>query len=223
MSRHFLCNTRLAGIEQMMLLPPNFSPRSSGFQISGILHDIDGRYYTTAPKVDCVVDYYSSIREQLKATFNYGNWVAECFAHIKNPRTKARFYLAAADYRWLYRDYQHMERLVSVWQLFIDDVARKPPTFAAALHLLTADAELWKAAEEAVKEFDIDLTKVKLRGISMDNYILYQTAKSIYTGEKRIMAADLADESIVSDELLKIIMGAMLIDRLGWGVYSVLG
>ncbi|RJE46587.1 MULTISPECIES: hypothetical protein [unclassified Dehalobacter] len=103
----------------------------------------------------------------------------------------------------------------------MQDVIRKPPIFIADLHLLTADAELWKAVAGAITENDIDFTKVKLRGISTNNYILYQTAKSVYTNEKRITAADLADESIVSDELLKVIIGAMIIARSGYASYSL--
>ena len=99
------------------------------------------------------------------------------------------------------------------------DVTRKPPIFLAALHLLTADADLWAAVKRAVTENGIDFSWAKLRGISMDNYTLYQTAKSIYTGEKQITAADLADENMVNDDLLKVIMGAILIACYGCDVY----
>lgn len=221
MSRHFMCNTRLAGIEQMLLLSPNFSPRSSGFQIGNFKYsadDVDCRYCTDYRKKKCSVRRCPWLKERIEAgTVTYQDLVTECFDHLKNPRTKSRIFLAAADFHGeLYRDHRHRERLTGVWRQFMKDVTRKPPIFLAALHLLTADPELWAAVIRAVTENGIDFSWAKLRGISMDNYTLYQTAKSIYTGEKQITSADLADES-----MLKVIIGAMLVARFGYAVYSL--
>ena len=224
MSRHFLCYTKLAAIEQMMLLPPNFSPRSSGFQIGYFIYsadDVDCRYCTDYRRKKCAVSRCSWLKERIEAGIvTYEDLVTKCFDHLKNPHVKKRIHLAAVDFHgWLYLDYLHTERLAWVWQQFSQSVTRKPSIFAAALHLLTATPELWTVAERGVTENVIDFSRVKLRGISMDNYILYQTAKSICTGEPRITAADLADESIVNDDLLKIIINAILIARFGCDVY----
>jgi hypothetical protein len=102
MSRHFMCNTRLAGIEQMLLLPPNFSPRSSGFQIGNSRYsadDVDCRYCTDYKKKKCKSKHCSWLKERIEAgAVTYYDLVIECFAHLKNPRAKTRIHLAVADF-----------------------------------------------------------------------------------------------------------------------------
>ena len=85
----------------------------------------------------------------------------------------------------------------------------------AALFLLTSSGNLWARVWSAISWNGVDFSKVTLRDIDPQNYAVYQAAKSIYTGKLRITAAELADEELVSDATLRLMIDAALIARYG--------
>jgi hypothetical protein len=208
-------NTGFAPLEQMMLLPPNFTPRRSGFKVSGNIiysaHDVAG-------------DRYSQIRKRLEAgDMTYYELVTKRFFHLKNNRAKSRIYHRASCFKgWLYRNVQHMIRNAWARKNLGFFSCQQTPAFIAAFFLLTSDADLWERAQKAVISEHIDFSRVRLRGIGMDNYILYQTAKSLYTGARTITSADLADTSIVNEETLVMIINATLLAHFGCDAYNLI-
>jgi len=57
--------------------------------------------------------------------------------------------------------------------------------------------------------------KINLKGISADGYTLYKAAKTVYTNNPKITAAELFDKELVNDLILYIIFNGFLIAENG--------
>lgn len=57
----------------------------------------------------------------------------------------------------------------------------------------------------------MDFTKAVPHGLETQDYALYQAARSIYSHHSKITAAELADEELVCDDTLLLIVDAFLI------------
>lgn len=62
-----------------------------------------------------------------------------------------------------------------------------------ALYLLTADQMLWGMASQAVQPELIDFSAICIRGISLDGYVLFHSAKDLYKETNRLSLSELAD------------------------------
>ena len=81
----------------------------------------------------------------------------------------------------------------------------------AALYLLAASGPLWRQTAPAVTWNAVDFTKAVTHGLETQDYALYQAARSIYSHHSKITAAELADEELVCDDTLRLIVDAVLI------------
>lgn len=93
--------------------------------------------------------------------------------------------------------------------------AQRPQPVAAALFLLTYSGKLWARASSAVTWDNVDFSKITLRNIDSQDYTVFQAAKSLCTGKRKITAADLTDKELVSDATLRLLVDAILIARYG--------
>lgn len=91
----------------------------------------------------------------------------------------------------------------------------------AAIYLLTADNELWKAVKASIKKNGVDFDSIKLNAIHPKGYTLYCAAKDIYLGSKHLAVSDLMDMNLVTPKMFGVIINAMAIRRFGMRAFAV--
>ena len=112
-----------------------------------------------------------------------------------------------------FRDEGHRERFQIQWKAQADVPDRD--AMCAALYLLTADGMLWGMAAKAVRPELIDFASVCIRGIGLDGYVLFHSAKDLYKGTNRLSLSELTDPELVSDGTFWTVITAFLIRRYG--------
>lgn len=228
MTKYFTKDTPLASLERMMMAVPRFTPRHSGVVILRHFRyrpqDVECRLCTQYQRRrNCAVPACPWLRERLEAgTAAYGELVAACFRELDHQPLKRRIAaLTAGKTRISWVDPPHRQRM-SGWQR--DNSPSHPeevrPRWLAALFLLTSSEKLWARTRPAVSGDGIDFAKVTLRDTDPQDYAIYQAAKSLYTGKLKITTEELADEELISDVTLRLIVDAILITRYGCATLS---
>ena len=92
---------------------------------------------------------------------------------------------------------------------------RNNNNYYAAMYLLTSNLPLHIRTESCYSYQGINFRSVNTKGISTRNYPLFQTARRLYSGETKIKYLDLTNPEMVDDELLTLIVNALLIVRFG--------
>ncbi len=90
----------------------------------------------------------------------------------------------------------------------------------AALYLLTADYHLWRIMRRFVVKNDIRFNLVSLPSMSERGYLLYRTARDLYSyNEERsfLSIRDLSDLHIMSNAMYDLIRTGIAIRRFGLG------
>lgn len=116
----------------------------------------------------------------------------------------------------IFRDGGHRERFRHQWGMQGDVPDRD--AMCAALYLLTADLMLWGMAAQAVQPELIDFAAVCIRGIGLDGYVLFHSAKDLYKGTNRLSMSELTDPELISDGTFRTVITAFLVRRYGAGV-----
>ncbi|MFZ2539201.1 MAG: hypothetical protein WAX04_09920 [Oscillospiraceae bacterium] len=223
MSRFFMYGTELQGLEQMMMLVPNFTPRGSGVVILNCLNyergDVECR--GCAQHKSCTEKCLCS-KEKLKtSTIHYAEAIKDCFGDIKSNLLKQRLYLLGKRFNGeLFVSESHKARFYHVCRMQNVAINERSSTYLATLFLLTADDMLWKISENAVCLNGFDFARMHLSQISTDSYALYLTAKTIHTGKEYIKISEIADESLIGDIAFKSIINAILIAKYGYDVLA---
>lgn len=112
-----------------------------------------------------------------------------------------------------FRDEGHRERFQRQWRMQ-GDVPDKD-AMCATLYLLTADQMLWGMAAQAVRPELIDFATIRIRGIGLDGYVLFHSAKDLYKGINRLSLSELTDPELISDGTFWTVITAFLIRRYG--------
>ena len=118
----------------------------------------------------------------------------------------------------LFKDEAHKKRFLNVMAGPCERQMTKNGRFLAATFLLTADEWLWSRAEGCVTEIGIFFDNASISGAGTDQYVLFHSAKELYTGEQFVSMEEMADSEIVSDELLSLIVSAYLLRVAGIGL-----
>lgn len=222
MTKYFTTGTPLASLEQMMMSVPRFAPRYNGGVILCHFHyrpqDVECRLCTEYQKRRCAANACPWLLERLEAgVATYGELVSNCFHESDYPPLKRRVEAVTSTKTHLtYKDREHRQRFeqwhrsnASRYEKHMKD------RWLAALFLLSSDEKLWSYTWAAITWNCIDFSKVTLRDIDPQSYAVYQAAKSIFTGKTKITAAELADEELISDDTLRLIIDAVLLARYG--------
>lgn len=88
----------------------------------------------------------------------------------------------------------------------------------AALYLLAGTNILWIQLNDAITTVfgDADgFDHIPLRGIGLQDYVLYKTAKAIYTTKEHISTSELASRSVTGDDAFRKIVDAIMIASYG--------
>ena len=89
------------------------------------------------------------------------------------------------------------------------------PGYAAAVFLLSADEILWEKVRKYVLDTGIYFDRVRLGGVTLEQYILFHAAKDVYSGTKHIRLSELTDRELIPDEILRLIVNAFVIEKCG--------
>lgn len=183
-------NPSLYALEKQMKQPPGYRPRGHGFCLSGIDWKGRGNY---AEIVDCVI---SRMRlEQL------------------NERI-TEIYFAENDVK-IFNDEGHRRIFETMLMMKYKGILFECPNYSAAVFLLTADEKLWNIVRENVMDTGIYFDRVKLGRVTLEEYILFHAAKDVYYGTKHIRLSELVDRELIPDEILKLIVNALVIEKCG--------
>jgi hypothetical protein len=227
MSKLFMYGTSLEGIEQLMVMVPNFQPRRSGIVINNYFNCRGG-------DEDCNLSVINGDNSCRNCGYNdwnfkinvdkkrYKDLVMDCFGRIKNNSLGDRLKELSKSFKGeVFLNYRHKERFYNYlkkenWEA--DDVSSK---FLAILFLLTADEILWKNSKEILKGDRVNLKKICLRDTDTNAYALYQTAKTLLTRRECIKINELADKDLIEDMTFKAIINSTLINRYGAGLFLI--
>lgn len=87
--------------------------------------------------------------------------------------------------------------------------------YAAAVFLLSADEILWEKVYKNVQDTGIYFDRIKLGGVTLEQYILFHAAKDVYYGTKHIRLSELTDRELIPGEILRVIVNAFVIEKCG--------
>lgn len=227
MSKLFMYGTSLEGIEQLMMLVPNFEPRRNGivinnyFNCKGGIKDCNCNVINFSNGCNSCEYIHSDILSDLDKV-GYKDLVKYCFGKIKNYSLKDRLKLLTNNFKGeIFLNYNHKERFYSAlneYDIYIDDIS---PRHIAVVFLLTSDEILWNLTEHTVRSNEFDFGKTHLREISTEGYALYQMAKTIWTGKEYIKINEIADADLIDDTAFKVIINSALIVKYGLDIFLI--
>ena len=193
MSKLFMYGTSLEGIEQLMVMVPNFQSRRGGIVINNYFNCQGGEKNCklSVMSVDVDVDDSCVNCQYISSNFKvnvdkkrYKDLVMECFGKINNKFLRERLKELSRNFKGeVFLNHQHKERFYGFLQeqeWKTDNISSR---FIAILFLLTADEGLWKVSKDLIKLNGFDLKEICLRDINTNGYGLYQTVKGLSTEE----------------------------------------
>ena len=187
----FFCNSpRLQLLERQMRQPPGYRPRGHGWMFDMEEWKSRGNY---SEIVDCVIS-----RMQLE--------------HLKK-RVEEIF--GEADKEIIFHNMKHRNDFYSLLMGKRVKTLKHTPNYAAAVFLLSADEELWDKVCKNVLDTGIYFDRVRLGGVTLEQYILFHAAKDVYNGTKHIRLSELTDRDLIPDEILRLIVNAFVIEKCG--------
>ncbi|WP_353095423.1 hypothetical protein [Tissierella praeacuta] len=227
MSKLFMQGTSLEGIEQLMLMVPNFQPRRSGIVINNYFNWEGGVKDCNCNVINvrkrCATCGDISFDPKLNIyEMEYKDLVKYCFGKIKNHSFKDRLRLLTSNFRGeIFLNPKHKERFYRVIYEQDLDIYDISPRYIAVIFLLTSDEILWNLTEHTVKPDGFDFNKAHLKQISTDGYAIYQMAKTIWTGKESIEISEIADADLIDDKAFKAIINTSLITRYGTDIFLI--
>ena len=224
MTKYYLKDTPLAGLERQMMTPPNSIPRGGGqmvlCQFRYRPEDVDCKICTEYRKRHCASQVCPWLEERAEAGVVTYSALASVFYErwMDGMLGKRLRKVLSGKESVAYYDDGHVDRLQVCSTYLVS--CRKSGAWnhrLAALYLLTATEILrrwampnlfgfWPTALEEWKE---------LHDLSGQEYALYQTARGIYRRQRTITIPELCDEDLVDDLTLALILDALLINHYG--------
>lgn len=227
MSKLFMYGTSLEGIEQLMVMVPNFQPRRSGivtnnyFNCGGGGKDCNCNVINVSKDLD-KCGYIGSDFKLNVDKKRYKDLVMECFGKIKNNSLRNRLKAISKNFKGeVFLNHNHKERFYNFLQDQDLDINYISSRFIAILFLFTADEGLWKVSKHLIKLNGFDLKQICLKEINTNGYALYQTAKTLSTGKDCIRINELADRNLIDDYIFKAIINSALINRYGSELFLI--
>lgn len=205
-------------LERMMQSVPNFRPRCQGVILVSFHYSAKMcacRNCTEMRGGGCRSPVCVCIAERLEAGLvSFADLVDAAFGGIADHALKLRiqYYLRESrNHAMVYRGSEHKV-------LFENAAAARnirSSEFLAALYLLTADSSLWEMVRPHVSADSVYFGDIRLGNCSVDAYVLFKTAKDLYTGSRHMTAADLADRRLIGNTLFAVLCNAMTLRRYG--------
>ena len=172
MSKLFCVSPGLQVLERQMQQPPGYRPRGYGICVMDVDWRSRGNY---SEIVDCVISRMQM--EHLKKR------VDEIFCEV--------------DKELIFRNPKHRNDFYSLLMGKRAKTLQYAPGYAAAVFLLSADEILWEKVRKNVLDIGIYFDRVRLGGVTLEQYILFHAAKDVYSGTKHIRLSELTDRELV--------------------------
>lgn len=224
MTKYFFKDTPLAGLEQQMMTPPNFTPRGGGQMILCRFRyrpeDVDCKNCTEyrkkrdAPRVCPWLEERAEagvVTYAVLAFEFYERWMDGPFGE------RIRKVLSGKEAATYYNE-GHAARL-QVYSTYLTTHWKGGDRNhrLAAMYLMTATEALRRWAmpnlfglwPTALREWRV------LHGLSGQEYAMYQAARGISQRRRTITVPEMCDEDLVDDLTLALILNALLIDHYG--------
>ena len=224
MTKYFLRDTPLAGLERQMMTPPNFMPRGGGQMILCRFRyrpeDVDCKNCTEyrkkrdAPRVCPWLEERAEagvVTYAVLAFEFYERWMDGPFGE------RIRKVLSGKEAATYYNE-GHAARL-QVYSTYLTTHWKGGDRNhrLAAMYLMTATEALRRWAmpnlfglwPTALREWRV------LHGLSGQEYAMYQAARGISQRRRTITVPEMCDEDLVDDLTLALILNALLIDHYG--------
>ena len=119
------------------------------------------------------------------------------------------------DKELIFRNPKHRNDFYSLLMGKRTKTLQYAPGYAAAVFLLSADEILWEKVRKNVLDTGIYFDRVRLGGVTLEQYILFHAAKDVYSGTKHIRLSELTDRELIPDEILRLIVNAFVIEKCG--------
>lgn len=191
MSVLFCSSPHLCMLEMQMQQPPGYRPRGGGISVMNEAEwKSRGNYLEI---VDCVIS-----RMQME--------------HLKR---RVREIFPGTGEEIIFHDRKHRKDFYSLLQGKRAESLCRHPNYAAAVFLLSADAGLWERAQRSVLDTGIYFDRIRLGGVTLEQYILFHAAKDVCNGTKHIRLSELADKELIADGMLRLIVNAFVIEKCG--------
>lgn len=225
MTRYFMRDTPLCQMEQQMMTPPYFKPRSHGRYSPGFQYsrdDMECPYCMNFRRNHpCPLEQCVCLDERIVAgAIDLNEFVRDCFFPEAGAQLQARLERSfnGCSIGFFLSD-SHRER----WQHWRVRCYRMSGRNLAALFLLTAYEDIWRRMIWKFDACGFDFQSVQLSGIQPELYSVYQAAKAISTGSRNITLADLASPELVTDEAFHLIVCALLLAKYGDAILNFEG
>ena len=213
MTARFMDGTPYAGLEREMQRIPGFRPRKSGMVICHVTDGIRENRTREDRTCACGNGRKRNTGQEEDRAYVYSDYLHQFLTDVWEESFSLRAKNLSCRPKPFFAETGHRSRFRRCWEK--REANADQEAWCAALYLLTADSNLWKGAEEAVKPDFIDFTSVSIRGVDMDGYVLYHTAKDLYRGTSHVSLAELTDGELVSDRAFRLVINAFLLCRYG--------
>lgn len=191
MSKFFCEDSPLYFFEQQMQQPPGYRPRGKGIHI---LDQIKWREHGSYEElVDVVIT-----RMQME---NLRNRIDEIFS--------------SGEKEIMFLNQKHRKDFYSLMMGKRGFNLLHTPNYAGAVFLLSADENLWMKVAENVLDTGVYFDRIRIGGVTLEQYILFHAAKDVYNGTKHIRLSELADKELIPDQILRLIVNAFVINKCG--------
>ena len=134
---------------------------------------------------------------------------------MEHLKTRVEEIFTEVDKELIFRNMKHRNDFYSLLMGKRSKTLQHTPNYAAAVFLLSADEELWDKVCKNVLDTGIYFDRVRLGGVTLEQYILFHAAKDVYNGTKHIRLSELTDRDLILDEILRLIVNAFVIEKCG--------
>ena len=134
---------------------------------------------------------------------------------LEHLKKRVEEIFAEADKELIFRSMKHRNSFYSLLMGKRAKALQHTPNYAAAVFLLSADEELWDRVCKNVLDTGIYFDRIRLGGVTLEQYILFHAAKDVYNGTKHIRLSELTDRDLIPDEILRLIVNAFVIEKCG--------
>lgn len=193
MTKYFMSGTPLAELERIMMTPPRPHYRNAPSYISNPAGQPNGKE----------VVYWQLVKKTFSGLSSGELW--QRIREVSGGKEASQFLNKVHGKRMT-------EFCLELWK----GMDGKPSSlWLAAIFLLTSSEKLWSCARGCIHCYGIDFGHIVLGSVSLQEYVLYQSARSIWDAYACISVADLADRRLVEDSTLSLIVDAAVISRYG--------
>lgn len=115
----------------------------------------------------------------------------------------------------LFKDKKHRKTFDSLMLTYQKPSLQHTTNYAGAVFLLAAEEDLLTKASPGILESSIYFDRIKIGRVTLDQYILFHTAKDIYNRTRHVSISELADRELIPDHIFRLIISAFVISQCG--------